>query len=72
LRQHALGGIAELVVLHVLAENNNRVRLDDAFEQVDHAMDLAKRLGFAGVECMEGLKVGVHISNYYTIEMLVN
>jgi hypothetical protein len=34
--------------------------LDDAFEQVDHAMDLSERLGFRRVELMQGFEVSVH------------
>jgi hypothetical protein len=58
--EHALGCIAQLVVLHVFSEHNNSIRLDDAFKKVDHAMDFTERLGFGDVKCMKGFEVSVH------------
>ena len=49
LREHPLGRIAHFIVLHLFTQNNYRMRLDDAFEEVDHAMNLPKGLGFSSV-----------------------
>lgn len=57
---HALGGIAQLVVLHIFAEHHNRMRFDDAFEEIDHAMELSERLGFRCLELMQGFELSVH------------
>lgn len=59
LSQHPFGGIAQLVAGHIFPENDHRMRLDDALEQVDHTVHLPKGLRFGLVERVEGGDVRV-------------
>jgi len=59
LGQHSFGGIAELVAGHIFPEDDHRMRLDDALEQVNHTVNLPKGLRFGLVELVEGGDVRV-------------